>query len=259
MLYMCKAFNTHYGGWVLSQWQLFCDSNDHKYIIIPLLCQVRHVSGDFSRNLPPRMLKSQLSLFTRRAQLLWFTNYRTHDRGTTCKCFWSNVPDPKSSPCPSSSAEPSWPEKQSAPTKVEGPASQHCWKCWLYVGTTAEETRLFLWCTTAWKNHMQWIWLVICGSNPRNCLANGLKRREAWPDSWGWQKDNYKRVTTPLERTLLSAIFYEDPLHTEEWLLMATSISPRSCHLIMADFWYWLNWAHQGLSPETTDRAMEPG
>lgn len=142
-----------------------------KYIIIPCSCQVRHAPGDFSSGTsPPRMLKSQAFFVHVRAQLLWFTNYRTHDRGTTCKCFWSpNVPDPWSHHhvhllCQTAD------QRNSLPQPAEGPVNPSIVG---NVGCTWGQLQRKQGCPLMYnrvKNHMQWIWLVICGSNPRNCL-----------------------------------------------------------------------------------------
>lgn len=61
--------------------------------LFPLLLSSETCSWGFQQveTSPPRMLKSQAFFVHVRAQLLWFTNYRTHDRGTTPSVSGSNV------------------------------------------------------------------------------------------------------------------------------------------------------------------------
>lgn len=106
------------------------------------LTVMRHAPGDFSKVEPPhsRMLKSQAFFVHVRAQLLWVYTIGLMTGQSvflgpmyqileviTMSIFICRTQLTRETVCPNQ----------------EGPCEpQHCWKCWLYVGTTAEETRL---------------------------------------------------------------------------------------------------------------------
>lgn len=166
---MCKAFNT------LCSWCSVndsCDSNDHKYIIIPLLLSSETSSWGFQQLEPPHpeCWKVRLSLFTCVHNFCGLQTIGLMTEGQLASVSGSNVPDPWSHHhvhlCLLNPAD----QRNSLPQPAEGPVNPSIVG---NVGCTWGQLQRKQGCPLMYnhvKNHMQWIWLVICGSNPRNCL-----------------------------------------------------------------------------------------
>ena len=141
---------------------------DKCIIIILVIVKQNKPPRNFSKlgNLPLQDSKkgSLLSLCVGK-QLLCLTDCKSHETGTTCQMFLGLM-------CHILEVYPH------TPLSLLGPADQRtaylyqCTALWtpgLSEFSVHGEVRLPS-NTTMWKNHMQGIRLVICGSNPRNCL-----------------------------------------------------------------------------------------